>query len=89
MNLKHFAGHTFDERITDDPIMVELMENGEADIFTSDDVVSVLMCSTKSNYSWDIEINKADNIIIIDKRNSKTDRNILNFQTVCENAANF
>lgn len=79
MNLKHFSGHTFNERICDDPIMIELMQNGEADIFTTDDVASVLMCSTKSNYSWDIEISKADDIIIIDKRKTKPDQNILNF----------
>jgi len=75
--------------------MVELMENEEAEIFTTDVVASVLMCSTKSNYSWDIEIKKVDGIIIIDKRTDDTDTgaldtddklNILNYQTVCETA---
>ena len=69
--------------------MIELMEAGEAEIFTTDVVVSVLMCSTKSNYSWDIEIKQADGIIIIDKRsdddkdtgalNTKDTMNILNY----------
>ena len=59
--------------------MIELMEAGEAEIFTTDVVVSVLMCSTKSNYSWDIEIKKADGIIIIDKRSDDdTDTGALN-----------
>lgn len=93
--LKQFKGSTFEESVYDDPIMVELMEKEEAEIFTTDVVAAVLMCSTKSNYSWDIEIKKVDGIIIIDKRTDDTDSgaldaddkmNVLNYQTVCETA---
>jgi translation initiation factor 3 subunit D len=81
--------------VYDDPIMVELMEAGEAEIFTTDVVAAVLMCSGKSNYSWDLEIKKVDGLIIIDKRTDDDNdqavfnndkMNILNYQTVCETA---
>jgi hypothetical protein len=48
------------------------------------------MASTKSNYSWDLEISVVDGMIFIDKR-QKNDKetpeqqfNILDHQTVCE-----
>lgn len=76
--LKRFNGSTFEESVYDDPIMIKLIEEEAADIFTTDVVAAVLMCSTKSNYSWDIEIKKADGIIIIDKRTEDSESNILN-----------
>lgn len=64
----------------DDPVMEELMEKDAADIFTTDVVAAVLMCATKSNYSWDVEITKVNDKIIIDKRTDDTeqDPNTLN-----------
>jgi translation initiation factor 3 subunit D len=44
-------------------------------------VAAVLMCSTKSNYAWDVEIKKFENKIFIDKRQDDPENNILNFQT--------
>ena len=82
--LKRFNGSTFEESVYDDPVMIKLIEEEAADIFTTDVVAAVLMCSTKSNYSWDIEIKKADGIIIIDKRTEDSESNILNGTTVCE-----
>jgi len=46
------------------------------------------MCSTKSNYSWDIEIKKYENKIFIDKRQDNTE-NILSYPTVCETAVDY
>jgi len=63
-----FKGKTFEESLFDDNVMVDLIENDKADIFTTDVVISVLMCATKSNYSWDIEIKKFGDKIFIDKR---------------------
>jgi hypothetical protein len=54
--LKTFNGDTFDSAVLDDPIMQDLMLEKEADIFTTDVVAAILMCSENSNYSWDIEI---------------------------------
>ena len=87
-NLKNFDGQTFEEPLFDDPVMVELIENDVADIFTTDVIASTLMCATKSNYSWDVEIKKYENKIFIDKRQDEEDKenNILNFYTVNETA---
>jgi translation initiation factor 3 subunit D len=60
---------------------VELIEQNVADIYTTDVVAAVLMCATKSNYSWDVEIKKFDDKIFIDKRQDEPENNILNFQT--------
>lgn len=78
---KHFEGTTFEESIFDDSVMMELMEAKVADIYTTDVVAAVLMCSTKSNYSWDIEIKKFDGNIFIDKRQDDPENNILNHST--------
>ena len=68
--------------------MTELIEENVADIYTTDVVAAVLMCSTKSNYSWDIEIKKFDGNIFIDKRQDedkeKMENYILNHTTQCE-----
>jgi len=96
-SLKKFEGETFEVGLFDDPVMCELIENDEAEIFTTDVVASALMCATKSNYSWDIEIKKFGDKIFIDKRaeNDNEDRdnnqnpNILNFETVNETALDF
>ena len=79
--LKHFEGHTFEESLFDDSVMIELIEKDVADIFTTDVVAAVLMCASKSNYSWDVEIKKFDDKIFIDKRQDDPENNILNFQT--------
>jgi len=85
--LKKFNGKTFEESLFDDEVMVELIENDVADIFTTDVIASSLMCATKSNYSWDIEIKKYGNKIFIGKRqDDDIENNILNFNTVSETA---
>ena len=86
-NLKNFDGHTFEESLFEDKIMIDLIEDNVADIFTTDVIASAIMCATKSNYSWDIEIKKFENKIFIDKRqDDDIDNNILNFMTVNETA---
>lgn len=87
--IKHFEGHTFEESIYDDPVMIELIEENAADIFTTDVVAAVLMCSTKSNYSWDLEIKKFGDKIFIDIRKDDPEQNILFYPTVCETALDF
>jgi translation initiation factor 3 subunit D len=79
--LKHFEGHTFEESLFDDEVMIDLIEKNVADIFTTDVVAAVLMCANKSNYSWDVEIKKFDDKIFIDKRQDDSEDNILNYQT--------
>ena len=66
-----------------DPIIQELAEKDEATIFATSDILSMLMCATRSVYSWDIIILKHGNQIFLDKR---IDSNI-DLVTVNENAA--
>jgi len=44
------------------------MEEGAADIYTTDEVAAALMACVKSNYSWDIEIKLFGGMIFLDKR---------------------
>ena len=61
--LKKYDGHTFEESIFNDKIMIELIEENVADIYTTDVILGAIMCSNKSNYSWDVQIKKFDNKI--------------------------
>lgn len=66
-----------------DPIIQELADKDEASIFTTDNILSMLMCAPRSVYSWDLIIIRQGNKIFIDKRDgSNIDR-----VTVNENAA--
>jgi translation initiation factor 3 subunit D len=66
-----------------DPIIQELAEKDEATVFTTDSVLSMLMCATKSVYSWDLVFTKKGGKVFIDKR----DGSALDMVTVNENAA--
>lgn len=68
MSISPFNGSTFETSLFDDPIMVKLIEQNKADIFTTDVIAAAIMCGTKSNYSYDIEIQRFENKIFIDKR---------------------
>jgi len=66
-----------------DPVIQELAEKDEATIFATDSVLSMLMCSPRSVYPWDIVIVRQGNKIFLDKR----DNAALDMVTVNENAA--
>ncbi|KAK0716962.1 eukaryotic translation initiation factor 3 subunit 7-domain-containing protein [Lasiosphaeria miniovina] len=66
-----------------DPVIQELADKDEATIFATDSILSMLMCSTRSVYPWDIVIIKHGNKVFIDKR----DNAALDMVTVNENAA--
>jgi translation initiation factor 3 subunit D len=66
-----------------DPILQELAEKDEATVFATDGVLSMLMCATKSVYSWDLVFTKRGNKVFIDKRDGSS----LDMVTVNENAA--
>jgi len=68
---------------TSDPVIQELAEKDEATIFATDNILSMLMCSTRSVYSWDIVIVRQGNKVFFDKR----DNAALDLVTVNENAA--
>jgi len=66
-----------------DPVIQQLAKDDEATIFATSDILSMLMCSTRSVYSWDIVILKQGNKIFLDKRLDNT----IDLVTVNENAA--
>ncbi|KAF2270589.1 translation initiation factor eIF-3, subunit D [Lojkania enalia] len=65
-----------------DPVIQELADKDEATIFATDSILSMLMCATKSVYSWDLVISRRGNKVFIDKRESSN----LDMVTVNENA---
>ena len=65
-----------------DPVIQELAERDEATIFATDSILSMLMCSTRSVYPWDIVIVRQGNKIFLDKRENAA----LDMVTVNENA---
>jgi translation initiation factor 3 subunit D len=66
-----------------DPILHELSEKDEGTIFATDTILSMLMCSPRSVYPWDLVITKHDEKVFIDRREGST----LDMVTVNENAA--
>ncbi|KAI9657751.1 MAG: hypothetical protein M1821_002927 [Bathelium mastoideum] len=66
-----------------DPIVNDLAEKDEATIFTTDNILSMLMCAPRSVYSWDLVILRQGNKLFIDKREGSA----LDMVTVNENAA--
>ena len=66
-----------------DPVIQELAEKDEATIFATDNILSMLMCSPRSVYSWDIVITRQGNKIFLDKR----DGSQIDMVSVNENAA--
>ncbi|ODV96506.1 hypothetical protein PACTADRAFT_49838 [Pachysolen tannophilus NRRL Y-2460] len=68
---------------SDDPVIQQLSENQtELTIYSTDSVISQLMCASRSVYSWDIVIVKNKDKIFIDKR----DGSILDRISVDENS---
>jgi len=65
-----------------DPIIQELADKDEATIFATDNILSMLMCATKSVYSWDLVITRRGNKVFIDKRDGSS----IDMVTVNENA---
>lgn len=82
--LKTFDGTTFNSNLFEDNVMMELIENEVANVYTTEEVAAVLMSATKSNYSWDLVIKVYGDVIFIDKRDEDKETNILNMHTVCE-----
>ncbi|KAF5003006.1 hypothetical protein FDECE_10428 [Fusarium decemcellulare] len=66
-----------------DPVIQELADKDEATIFATDSILSMLMCSPRSVYPWDIVISRQGNKVFLDKR----DNAALDMVTVNENAA--
>ncbi|KAJ3891708.1 eukaryotic translation initiation factor 3 subunit D [Lentinula edodes] len=68
---------------SDDPVIQQLVNKNTATIYTTDVILSVLMCAPRSIYPWDIVIVREGNSLYFDKR----DGGPFDTVTVNENAA--
>lgn len=53
---------------SEDPIMQKYASEGAGNVFVTDAVLAAIMCSARSNYSWDVVVKKKDGSIFLDKR---------------------
>ncbi|KAF9266232.1 translation initiation factor eIF-3 subunit D [Marasmius fiardii PR-910] len=68
---------------SDDPIIQQLASKNTATVYTTDGILSVLMCAPRSVYPWDIVIVREGNNLYFDKR----DGGPFDTVTVNENAS--
>lgn len=68
---------------SDDPVLQDLAASNTGKIFTTDSVLSMLMCAPRSVYPWDIQIIKEGDKVWMDKR----EEGPLDYLSVNENAA--
>lgn len=54
---------------TDDPVIRRLSKL-EGNVYATDAILATLMCCTRSNYSWDIVIEKIGDKLFLDKRDN-------------------
>ncbi|XP_057323475.1 eukaryotic translation initiation factor 3 subunit D-like [Microplitis mediator] len=54
---------------TDDPVIRKLSKT-EGTVFVTDAILATIMCCTRSNYSWDIVIEKIGDKLFFDKRDN-------------------
>ncbi|XP_055300380.1 eukaryotic translation initiation factor 3 subunit D [Sitodiplosis mosellana] len=54
---------------TDDPVIRQLSKT-EGNVYATDAILATIMCSTRSNYSWDIVIEKIGGKLFMDKRDN-------------------
>ncbi|XP_059475944.1 eukaryotic translation initiation factor 3 subunit D isoform X1 [Neocloeon triangulifer] len=54
---------------TDDPVIRKLSKT-EGNVYATDAILATLMCCTRSNYSWDIVIDKIGDKLFLDKRDN-------------------
>jgi translation initiation factor 3 subunit D len=72
----------YNQTTSDDPIIAQLAEKQSAQIFATDAILAVLMCTTRSVNSWDIILERRGNQLFLDKRDSGP----FDYVTVHENA---
>jgi translation initiation factor 3 subunit D len=61
---------------TDDPVIRKLSKT-EGNVYATDAILATLMCCTRSNYSWDIVIEKIGDKLFFDKRDNTEFGNLL------------
>jgi translation initiation factor 3 subunit D len=67
---------------TDDPVIEKFILENVGNVFATDAIISHLMAASRSIYSWDIVIQKVNDMIFLDKR----DNSQFDYLTVSETA---
>lgn len=67
---------------SDDPVMRRLASEDKGKIFVTDQILTTIMCATRSVYSWDIVVTRIADKVFFDKRDQST----LSLLTVNETA---
>ncbi|KAI8060779.1 eukaryotic translation initiation factor 3 subunit D [Gongronella butleri] len=81
--LAHLDQIKYDVTASADPVMQQLISEEKAEVFATDAVLALLMCSTRTVYPWDIVVIKQGGKIVLDKRPG----GICDVLTVNENTA--
>ncbi|SCV72695.1 BQ2448_4232 [Microbotryum intermedium] len=68
---------------SDDPVIQDLAAHGKAQIFATDAILAMLMCTTRTVYPWDIVLTREGDKLFMDKREGAT----FDYLSVNENAA--
>ncbi|GAA97192.1 uncharacterized protein L969DRAFT_69651 [Mixia osmundae IAM 14324] len=68
---------------SEDPVLQEIANSNRAQVFATDTVLSMLMCSTRSLYPWDLILVRKEDKLFLDKR----EQGPLDYLTVNENAS--
>ncbi|KAI8374541.1 translation initiation factor eIF-3, subunit D [Radiomyces spectabilis] len=79
--LHHIDRVKYEPTTSEDPVMQQFVEQNKATVFATDAVLSLLMCSTRTVYPWDIIVKKEGDKVILDKRFG----GVFDFVTVNEN----
>jgi len=80
--------HRYDDRdfyyvtTTDDPVIEELAQAGDAQVFATDAILAHLMTSSRSVFPWDVVAQRVNNMVFFDKR----DESSFDLLSVNENA---
>ncbi|CCJ29904.1 unnamed protein product [Pneumocystis jirovecii] len=82
-SLQVIDGVHYNPTTTDDPVIQKLAMNNEARVFIIDSILSLIMCSLRSVYSWDIIVIRESDKLFFDKREGGP----FDYVTVNENAA--
>lgn len=53
---------------TQDPIIRKLAKDSVGNVYATDAILATLMCCTRSNYSWDIVVQRVGDKLFLDKR---------------------
>jgi len=81
IDLKAGDLHVFTTTTSQDPVIQELADKKEGNIFVTDTIAAVLMCAPYSSHSWDVIVTKKDGKIFFDKR----EKSKIDYLTVNEN----